>query len=250
VHPADPLAHHLAEHRHGEDRERFGRDHINGDTIFRLCNTYLYRHPPHPYDHPAKRDAAMSAQFAVNVMWAVWYSTWLAAVVFSARTTAQMQTDVNGAYRMLIGIGAVLLFVPAVPVAAVAAAFAPLWPEPLQMQWVLFALTAAGFLFCWWARLHLGRLWSGFVTLKEGHYIVDTGPYGLVRHPIYSGVIFSAFATAAMRPTLAAFLGAALIGVGFAITARVEERFLREQLGAGAYDAYKSRVPMLVPGLR
>jgi len=108
-------------------------------------------------------------------------------------------------------------------------------------------LVIAGFGFCWWARLHLGRLWSLLVTLKEDHRIVDTGPYGLVRHPIYSGVMFAALMTALMKASPASLAGALLVCVGFAITAQVEERFLRDQLGAEAYDAYSRRVPMLIP---
>ena len=57
-------------------------------------------------------------------------------------------------------------------------------------------MVTAGLAFCWWARLHLGAMWSGTVTRKDDHHIVDTGPYGLVRHPIYTGLIFSALGQA------------------------------------------------------
>ena len=190
-----------------------------------------------------------------NILWAVWYSTWLAAVVFSARTTAQMGTDAGGLHRMLSGIGVVLLFWPAGSGPSVLGGPTlvrlthKLWLEPDDVAWTLVGLTVAGFAFCWWARLHLGRLWSGFATIKEGHRIVDTGPYGLVRHPIYSGLMFSAFMTAGLRGSPAAFVGAALITIGFSMTARIEERFLREQLGAEAYSAYARRVGMLIPGI-
>jgi protein-S-isoprenylcysteine O-methyltransferase Ste14 len=114
-------------------------------------------------------------------------------------------------------------------------------------NWVLFGICAAGFVFCWWARLYLGKLWSGWITKKEGHHIVDTGPYRIVRHPIYTGLIASVFATALMNGTLIALVGAAIMTLGFWIKARLEERFLREQLGPEAYDGYRRRVPMLVP---
>jgi len=188
-----------------------------------------------------------------NILWAVWYSTWLAAVVFSARTTAQMGADASSVYRMISGVGSIGLFWPpgdgrpVFGVAALGRFIGRMWLEPDDVAWTLVGLTVAGFAFCWWARLHLGRLWSGFTTIKEGHHIVDTGPYGLVRHPIYSGLMFSAFMTAGLHASPAAFLGAALITFGFSQTARIEERFLREQLGADGYDAYARRVPMLVP---
>ncbi len=198
----------------------------------------------------------MSVEIAANIMWFVWYVSWLATVVWSARTTTRMKTDRFGFHRFIVSVGCVCLFVPAGSGAPMfGSAFLgwstqKLWYAPDWAAWGLFALIAAGFAFCWWARLHLGRLWSGFVTLKEGHRVIDTGPYGLVRHPIYSGVIFSALMTALLRADFAAPIGAALIAIGFAMTAKIEERFLREQLGAGTYDAYSRRVPMLVPMFR
>src|SRR5262249_47546578 len=51
------------------------------------------------------------------------------------------------------------------------------------------AITAAGLLFAMWARRHLGANWSGTVTIKQGHELIVTGPYALVRHPIYTGLV-------------------------------------------------------------
>jgi protein-S-isoprenylcysteine O-methyltransferase Ste14 len=108
----------------------------------------------------------------------------------------------------------------------------------------------AGLLFTWWARLHLGRLWSGSITRKEGHRVIDTGPYGLVRHPIYTGLIFALFATAIAQAAISGLAGAALIAFGLWVKARIEERFLTAELGADAYGAYRRRVPMLIPNFR
>ena len=159
----------------------------------------------------------------------------------------------SGLHRYLSGLGVVLLFAPLAwlprfgPIAHFV--FGRHWDQSAPLGWLLFALAALGFAFCWWARLHLGRLWSGFVTLKNDHHIVDTGPYGLVRHPIYSGLMFAASATGLMRATPAAFFGALLIVIGFSLTARIEEGFLRVQLGADGYDDYRRRVGMLIPGV-
>ena len=166
-----------------------------------------------------------------------------------------MKTDMAGAHRLVSAVGVLLLFEPShwwrhvFSGSAGEVFFERLWPATASLGWTFFALAIAGFGFCWWARLHLGKLWSGFVTLKEDHRIIDTGPYALVRHPIYTGLMFAATATASMRATPAAFLGAALITVGFTITARIEESFLRSQLGAEGYNAYSRRVGMLVPGV-
>lgn len=193
----------------------------------------------------------MSAQVAVNILWAAWYVTWIGAVIWSGKTKTQLKTDMGGLHRYLSGIGVVLLFLPTArrdgPHSLYDMLAGRLWRSSSGIDWSLFALTVAAFAFCWWARLHLGRLWSGFVTLKEDHRIVDTGPYGVVRHPIYSGVMFAALTTALLRATPAALVGFGLIAIGFSMTARIEERFLREQLGAEAYDDYSRRVGMLIP---
>lgn len=164
-----------------------------------------------------------------------------------------MKTDMGGWHRYISGIGVVLLFAPLRRLSKFgpfpALAVGRLWTQSLVLGWTLFALAVCGLAFCWWARVHLGRLWSGFVTLKDDHRIVDTGPYGLVRHPIYSGLMFAALMTAFLRASPAAFVGAVLITVGFSMTARIEEGFLRRELGAETYDDYRRRVGMLIPGV-
>ena len=125
----------------------------------------------------------------------------------------------------------------------------PLWPVAPAIGWLLAGLVICGFLFTWWARIYLGQLWSSSVTRKEHHHIVDTGPYAIVRHPIYTGLLVAIVATMLMRLTIVTLTGSGLIATGIYVKARVEEEFLRQQLG-DSYDAYARRVPMLVPFLR
>ena len=111
-----------------------------------------------------------------------------------------------------------------------------------------------GLCFTWWTRIHLGRFWSGVITRKEGHKLIDTGPYAFVRHPIYTGLFIALFATAAMEATAPALLGAALMSFGFWLKARFEEQFLRIELGSESYAAYCRRIanarPLHNPGER
>src|SRR5262245_7695335 len=100
----------------------------------------------------------------------------------------------------------------------------------------------------WWARIHLGQLWSSSVTRKEHHRVVDTGPYAIVRHPIYTGLLLAIIGTVLLRGTIISLTGSALMAAGIYIKARLEEEFLHQQLGE-PYDAYARRVPMLVPFL-
>ena len=177
-------------------------------------------------------------------MWLVWWASWLAAAAWSDRAVKRPPSRHQIIYRLLVGLGAVLLFGMyrhKLPVEMI------LWRTPIALGWAMVAVVFAGLLFTCWARIHLGRLWSSSVTRKADHYVVDTGPYGIVRHPIYTGIILASLATAAMRGTALAWLGACVMTIGWVIKARLEEEFLREQLGAEAYGEYARRVPMLAP---
>ena len=106
---------------------------------------------------------------------------------------------------------------------------------------------AANTEFRWIRRAAAVPIWSGRVTRKADHRIVDTGPCGIVRHPIYTGILVAIYASALLRPGLFGIAGAALLTVSFVVKLRLEERFLMQELGADAYESYRRRVPMLVP---
>jgi protein-S-isoprenylcysteine O-methyltransferase Ste14 len=180
------------------------------------------------------------------IIWIGWIVSWIAAAFWSGRTEKRNMTWDGWASRAALLIGAVLLL----EWTARRLAEQRLWHVGYDGAYALAAVTLAGFLFAWWARIHLGRLWSSGITRKENHRVVDTGPYALVRHPIYTGVIVSVLATAAAQGKATGLIGAAVIVFGLWLKARTEERFLTAELGADAYDAYRRRVPMLIPGVR
>src|ERR1700683_1338058 len=64
-----------------------------------------------------------------------------------------------------------------------------LWPAGLWPFWLGAAVTILGLLFAVWAREHLGRNWSRSGTIKQDHELITTGPYAVVRHPIYTGIL-------------------------------------------------------------
>lgn len=183
---------------------------------------------------------------AITALWAGWAVSWLVAAIWSDRAVARANLVAETGYRLVLAAGAVLFFVPAHGYNGAMR----LWHVGWTGAWVTVALTALGFAFTWWARIHLGRLWSGSVTRKSDHRIVDSGPYGWVRHPIYTGLLLATYATMAAKGTVLGIAGAALMTAGVWMKARLEERFLRQELGAAAYDDYSRRVPMLVPLLK
>lgn len=178
---------------------------------------------------------------AAQALWLLWGLSWLIAALWHG---PRVSGAAKGSYRVQLGIAAMgfaALFAERPAVAH------PLWLVPGWLGGALVALVAAGLGLAWWARVHLGALWSGGIVRREGHRIVDSGPYALVRHPIYTALILGGVGLAAVKATPLSIVGAALLAIGFALKARVEERFLAAELGEADYAAYRRRVPMLVP---
>jgi protein-S-isoprenylcysteine O-methyltransferase Ste14 len=198
---------------------------------------------------------------ALYTVWIGWIVSWELAAVWSSRPQGRLGVGAHSSFRVLTTAGFLLLLITppwawrprvwrplhARPLLRIWTT--PAWSTPETLGWLLAGVAVAGFLFCWWARVHLGALWSSAITRKADHRIVDTGPYGLVRHPIYTGILTMGWALALDKATPAAILGAVALVVGYWLKGRMEEGFLRTELGAEAYDAYRARTPMLVPFL-
>lgn len=179
---------------------------------------------------------------AIALLWLIWVVTWAAAALWADPAQKRAGFRVEVRYRILWLVGAALLFIPAHGYEG----RLRLWMPTIAEAWICVVLIAIGIAFAWWARLHLGRLWSGTITAKAGHHVVDTGPYRLVRHPIYTGLLVAILATMAAKGTVWGIVGTALLIIGIVTKAKLEEHFMRGELGS-AYDNYARQVPMLVP---
>ena len=185
---------------------------------------------------------SMSPVAACAFMWDAWVLSWIVAMVWTRRTAARPPALSQLVHWLptIVGFG-LLAF------GSYRTNFAPLWRLPDAAGWALTGVCAAGLLFTWWARISLGSLWSGSVSRKVDHSVVQSGPYRLVRHPIYTGLIAAALAQGVVISMFANLFGALLLAVGFWLKARLEERFLSQELGEAAYADYRRRTPMLVP---
>jgi protein-S-isoprenylcysteine O-methyltransferase Ste14 len=97
------------------------------------------------------------------------------------------------------------------------------------------------------ARLHISRNWGTPMTQKDEPELVTSGPYRLVRHPIYSGILVASIDTAVALSWLWLPV-VVLVGIYFVYSATVEERFLSEQF-PDDYPPYKRSTKMLVPSV-
>ncbi len=138
-------------------------------------------------------------------------------------------------------------------VAPLIAAFLLLSPThlPDRPPWALWsgaALTLAGLAFAVWARRHLGRNWSGTITLKVDHELITSGPYRLVRHPIYAGLSLAFAGSAIASGGLRGASALALAAFAIWLRVRMEDRVMRGRFGA-AYDDYARRVGAVIPAI-
>jgi protein-S-isoprenylcysteine O-methyltransferase Ste14 len=179
------------------------------------------------------------------LIWIAWLASWAIGSFWSGQTEKHVTTWDTRAYRIPILVGAILF----TPWTGQVLGEQPIWRVGDIGTYLLAGIALCGTLFTWWARLHLGRFWSNAITRKQGHRVIDTGPYGLVRHPIYTGLIAAILATGVAVGTVTALGGALMIAFGLWQKARMEEGFLTSELGKDAYGAYCHRVPMLVPFL-
>ena len=176
---------------------------------------------------------------AIYWLWAVWAITWTLAGVWAARPAKRMPSREERPHLIVTITGLALLFV--------FRGGPKLWTPTVDAAWACFGLATLSFAFCWWARLTMGKLWAPLVSRTAEHRLVETGPFAIVRHPIYTGLCGAVIAVALVQGLVTGLLGAALAIVGFWMKGRLEEQFLRRELGEDVYDAYARRIPMLIP---
>jgi protein-S-isoprenylcysteine O-methyltransferase Ste14 len=117
----------------------------------------------------------------------------------------------------------------------------PLLANTSATRWSGFLVTIAGALIAIFARFFLGSNWSGRVTIKQGHELIRTGPYAIVRHPIYSGLLLSVVGTAIAFGGIRHVLAIPLTLLGWWAKIRQEEQFLTQEFGE-QYASYRREV--------
>ena len=177
--------------------------------------------------------------------WDIFALFWLINMFFTKRTVERQSASSRLLYLVPFLLAFWVLFRvafrrPASPF------YLGLVPHPLPLDIIAFGLTVLGLGFAIWARVVLGRNWSGTVTFKENHELIERGPYALVRHPIYTGMLLMFLGTALAFGRPAGFLGLLLLLLSFWIKFRQEEKVMIAHFG-DRYLAYRKRVRALIP---
>ncbi|MES1189638.1 MAG: isoprenylcysteine carboxylmethyltransferase family protein [Steroidobacter sp.] len=182
-------------------------------------------------------------QYLFPSLWVTWLLLWLILgrnVKPAARRESQRS---RLSYTTLILFAAILLWPDHFPLDILNRRFLP----PSQNEfWVGILFTLAGLGFSVWARLELGRNWSGTVTVKHDHELVTTGPYRVVRHPIYTGMLLAFIGVAIANAEWRGIVALVLAFIALLKKFKTEERFMREQFG-DVYVDYSRRVSAIIP---
>jgi protein-S-isoprenylcysteine O-methyltransferase Ste14 len=177
---------------------------------------------------------------------------WIAFLVYwnvkaaDTKATQRLEPLVARVLRVVVFlIAIILLSIPGIPLRWL---YISLWPSGLWPFWLGAVVTVAGLLFAVWAREHLGRNWSSSVTIKQGHELITTGPYAVVRHPIYTGILAGLLGVAIAVAEVRGFVAFALIFLEFWTKLRREEAWMHARFGE-TYAAYVRQTARLVPYL-
>ena len=182
-------------------------------------------------------------RFLISGMWISWAAYWFWASRGVKRTERREPIGSRLLHVVPLVLAVWLLWGNRGPIALFNTRLFPWTP---WVFWVAAVVTALGLLFSVWARVHLGRNWSGVVTIKEGHELIDTGPYALVRHPIYTGLLTAIFGTALARGEWRGVLAVLIVFAALWRKLRFEERWMNEHFGE-RYVEYRGRAPALIP---
>lgn len=183
-----------------------------------------------------------------------WYftSVWTAFLLYwrilavHTKQSVRIEPTLSRLLRSLAFILAIaLFFVPHLPVPTLCLT---LLPQTRLTFWLGAAVNALGLLFAVAARHHIGRNWSGTVTLKQDHELITTGPYAFVRHPIYTGILTGFLGSAIALGQVRGLLATLLILIALWAKLRLEEQWMRQQFGH-AYAAYAAHTAALIPFL-
>jgi protein-S-isoprenylcysteine O-methyltransferase Ste14 len=180
----------------------------------------------------------------VVALWAAFICYW-AVSARRTRSAAERREALPSrlAYLALLVVGiALLVFDPPI--------YGPLLgrfvPDSTGTSLIGLGLLLLGLGLAVGARRYLGQYWSARVSLGEGHVLVKTGPYRMVRHPIYLGGLVAVVGTSIAIGELRAVLAVACVLAVAVLKLRTEEALLGERFGS-AYRRYREDVKALIP---
>jgi protein-S-isoprenylcysteine O-methyltransferase Ste14 len=187
-----------------------------------------------------RRGRMMPYKWIIRAIWLVMVIYWVVSATGNKATIHR--TNPAGRVIALLALFLLLVLFDRFP----AYFYGYLYLPDDTLRWAGVAVCAAGVAFAIWARRTLGTNWSGNPTIKEGHELVEAGPYRLVRHPIYTGIIVGIIGTGLGSGRVFNLYVFGLTVVGLWVKLKIEEKLMLRQF-PGLYPGYMKRTKALIP---
>jgi protein-S-isoprenylcysteine O-methyltransferase Ste14 len=195
--------------------------------------------------------SGLAVNWPIALVWAIFWVYWMLSILYEVVTKRYKKTEKTSNFgvetieRFSLWIAVLLVLTN------VAQLFYPLSVMLIQQSTLSlysgFLTSLLGVSFAIWARVYLGGNWSGWPALKKGQTLTRTGPYAIVRHPIYAGMSLGVIGGAIYVGNVGGLLAMALILVFSHYRITVEEKFMKQKFGK-EYIEYSKRVKAFVPG--
>jgi protein-S-isoprenylcysteine O-methyltransferase Ste14 len=178
----------------------------------------------------------------IGGLWLLWLLVWIIAALRTKPTREREPAWTRIFFLILVLLVAVLLA-------------GRRWHTALNIRligggwiryWIAVAIVAAGLGFSIWARVVLAGNWSGWVTVKEGHELIQSGPYRHIRHPIYTGVLVAILGSGLAAGQIRGLAAFVIAFIGLWLKLRTEERVMQREFGE-RYTAYRAKSWALIP---
>ncbi|HUB28882.1 MAG TPA: isoprenylcysteine carboxylmethyltransferase family protein [Terracidiphilus sp.] len=191
---------------------------------------------------------ALNTDSAIEYAWIILGVVWILGLLFTKQTVRAQTWGTRLFQTAVAALGFVLLSGNCREWFPYGWLFGRFAPHTAAIADVAVLLTVAGCGFAIWARLTLGRNWSGRVTVKADHELVTRGPYAIARHPIYTGFLIAILGTALAVGQWRGMVALAVILMAFVLKMAQEEKMMMQTFPS-AYPEYRRRVKALIPGV-
>lgn len=175
--------------------------------------------------------------------WLTWLGYWFANWHWSKEVKVQEPPKQGVLYLILLVVAFLLL---ASDTGHIALLHHHFWTKNVLLIWIGAVFVISGLACVIWARRSLADNWSAYTSLKKDHRLIQTGPYKIVRHPIYAGLLAMFVGTALAVGSVAAILSVLLAFWSFQIRIRLEEKLLITHF-PHEYTRYKFKTKSMIP---
>jgi protein-S-isoprenylcysteine O-methyltransferase Ste14 len=193
----------------------------------------------------AGHDISGGLSLAIKMSIAIWvaFSVYWSVAAKDRAPTKSSESTLSRQLHLLAINGALLLLI--LPVPGLRQRFLP---DTLVVHAGGLAVQIAFTLLAVWARRHLGSNWSGEVRIASSHQLVRSGPYAVVRHPIYTALVGMYIGTLIVSGELHTVVALVIMFAAYARKIGMEERALAERF-AGQHDEYRRATWAWLPGI-